>query len=340
LFQPLFNKSLSRAQRGRLLAWNTAMYGVPVGVMGAWFYENVQPGPLRDAIEHGVEDVLLNATLTAATGEKQDVDFSDLSPINAYGLYESLEGMWTSDLLTIVANTPSASLLFGNNPRVAELYKTTTKWVIPATNYEDPELAVKYTDVATAFGNLFSGFSNGAKAIYAMESGQFMSSLGNITDDDVTKMEAKMKLLGFRTHLESGSQQVMQRIYKGQTDAFTQSDVNLWYNELRLHLTRRGISSEDRAELEEVQRILSEGWRIWKYDEPKFRQQMERLVDQDVKNNGVNIYQKVAELAGWDRDALKETRILIGMLPHNEQADMINKQIDVMLKELEEAKDE
>ena len=67
---------------------------------------------------------------------------------------------------------------------------------------------------------------------------------------------------------------------------------------------------------------------------------MERLVDQDVKNNGVNIYQKVAELAGWDRDALKETRILIGMLPHNEQADMVNKQIDVLLKELEEAKDE
>ena len=322
LLQPFFNRNLSRYERLRLFTWNTVMYGVPTGILPAWYYANMPEGPLRDSIEYGLEDVLFNAVATNITGEKQSVDWGDLSPVNAYGVYETIHGIFTTDALGIIANTPSGSLLFGGNPRITEAFKTAARWIVPAWNYEDPELAVKYTDVAVAFGNLFSGVSNTFKMVYALESRKMVSSVGNITDEDVTKWEAMMKMFGMRTHLESGTQEVMNKIYKGQQRAFTKSDVSIWYNELKRMLNRRGIDNMERQELEMMQRIMSEGYRVWQMDERYFQEQFERLIQEDIKKNGTNIYEQIAKMIKMKNN--DEVRKLLNMLPDSEQRQMIN----------------
>ncbi len=333
ILQPLFNRSLSRQQRGQLLAWNTAMYGVPTGgIFGTWFYNNVEEGPTRDALEHGLEDLLLNRVVTATTGEKQSIDWGDLSPVNAYGLYETMHGMFTSDLLNVVAESPSASLLFGNNPRLTNAMQTTARWIVPAWNYEDPELQIKYTDVAIAFANTMSGASNAFKGVYALESNKFRSSLGNVTDEDVTKYEATMKgVFGLRTHDETARQEVMQRIYKGQDKAFTETDVTIWYNELKRMITRRGMNPN---EVDIAQRILSEGYRVFSFDKVEFRNQLHRAIQNDVKNNGINIYEDLRRMANLQNT--EEVRTLVNMLPKTDVRDSINRWIDALEESAED----
>lgn len=336
VLQPLFNRSLSRQERAQLLAWNTVVYGVPTGgIFGTWFYNNVPEGATRDALEFGLEDILLNYVASAVTGEKQSINWGDLAPVNSYGLYETMHGLWTGTALDIVAGAPAGALLFGNNPRLTNAFKTTARWIVPAWNYEDPNLTVKYTDVGIAFANLMSGASNAFKGAYALESRKFVSSLGNVTDEDVTKHEAIMKgLVGLRTHAETGNQEVMQRIYKGQTKLFTTNDVNIWYTELKRTLTRRGMSP---SETEIAQMILSEGYRVFGLDKPEFRLQLGRLIKNDVERNGTNIYLEVAKRAGIQN--VEEVRTLINMLPKNETRDSINMWLDKLDEQYDKLKE-
>ena len=225
--QPLTNRSLTPKQRSQLLAWNTVMYGgVPAGLVHSLMGDTLPEGELKDTLAHGLEHVLINSVASTLTGEKQQVDWGDLNPSDLHGMSDMLLSMWTSGLGGILANSPAGSVLFGQNPRVTNFFSTTARWVHLKDDYNDPELDVKFTDVAIAFANLSSGYSNAFKSRYAFKTGTKISSMGNISDPDVTKFEAAMQFFGFRTEHEEGSRKIREELHGGNT--FTKNDVQLW----------------------------------------------------------------------------------------------------------------
>lgn len=321
ILQPLTNKSLTPRQRGQLLAWNTVMYGVPAGV-AASFTGWIEPGKLKDSIEHGIEYVLLNEVTSAMTGEEQQVDWGDLSPTDLHGMNDFLLSLFTSDLSTMVAESPAGSLLFGANPRIQNLLSTTARWVHLRDDYDDPELDTKYTDVARAAANLFSGYSNAFKSHYAFETGTKISSLGNLTDNDVTEFEAAMQFFGFRTQTEEGSRKINEKLFEGRS--FQDNDVTSWYNDLKRQLARKGMTV---AERDMAQRILTEGMRVFKNDPVKFQDRLYNAIKSDVEQDGYNIFEQIIKQMGWQSksDLLK----LLEELPESPEKstlrDSINK---------------
>lgn len=299
ILQPITNRSLTPRQRAQLAAFNLTMYGVPAGFGASILSNNVEPGPLRDSIEKGVEHVMLNQLATWATGEEQQVHWGDLAPADMHGMSEFAVALITGDIGKVMAESPSASLIMGNSPRVTDLITTTARWAHLKDDYDDPALDVKFTDVSGAFMNLFSGWSNGAKSYYAMKSKQKVSGMGNITDPDITAWEAIVSAAGFRTETEEGVRKAREYIrgVRGNGDApFTDNDVDVWYNQLKRMLGRRGTSVREK-ELD--QRILTEGMRVFADYPLKFQESLITKINNDVMNNGYNIIKDIQRQAGW-----------------------------------------
>lgn len=323
VMQPFMDKSLSTRQRSQLLAWNTVTYGVPTVTL-PYLYSFVEPGPERDLIERGLEHVLLNEVFSQLTGEEQQIDWSDFTPTDVQGMGEFTLALLTGDLSTMVSEAPATGLLFGQNPRVTNLVKTMARWTHLADDYDDPELDTKFSDVATAFLSLSSGFSNGFKAAYAYESKRKMSSLGNLSDEDVTSFEAALQAFGFETLTQTGDRAAKKILYGEST--FNSSDVELWYNELKRQLARRGESVNSNGDL--AQRILTEGLRVFESDPPGFKDELHRLIKRDFERSGTDIF----ELIRRDADMMTKQELLevVDRLAPSPERDRFRAQIETL----------
>ena len=320
MLQMFTNRSLTRTQRAKLITFNTLMYGVPTDAMG-WLYNNMEEGKLRDTLEYGLEDVLLNNLFTSMTGEEQQVDWGDLAPTNAYGLRDFTVGLLTTDLSTLLTESPSGSLFFGDNARLTNAFKTALRWSNVIDDYDDPELQTRFTDVGLAFAETMSGASNAFKSAYAFKNKQKRSSIGSITDSETTRFEAGMQLFGFHTKTESGVREVNEKIFgKG---SFQKSDVRIYWTELKRHLTRRGDTP---LEQDMRERVISEAMRVFKDDPFKFRDELLSLIQKDAYAGDTIVVDNIRRQAGIKSN--EEVRSLINTLPKSDIRDKTNLWID------------
>lgn len=314
--QPLTDKSLTKMQRAQLLGWNTAVYGIPTVILPTAvttaLYDLVgEDSELVPMINDGMLDYMLNGLLTVVSGEQQAISFADFKPTDIYGTANLAASLLTTDLSSLIAEAPAGSLLFGNNPRITNFAKTTAKWVVPALDYNDPENQVNYKDVVKEGASLFSGFSNAFKMQYAIKTNQKRSGLGNITDDDVTDIEAAFQFFGFRTKTEEGVRKAKELIYEG--GEFQESDVQKWYAELKRVLSLKGITPQER---DFHQRVLSEGWAAFEEWEFDARQALLNAVDRDMKKGVYDFaYDIVQNSGGRTPDEVRE---IIMQLPESE----------------------
>ena len=323
MLQPLTNRSLTPRQRAQLLTFNTIMYGVPVGAVSMGLLSLFPEGDVRDSFESGLEGLILNKGFSALTGEEQQIDWSDLTPTDVQGMGEFVAALWTGEFGKMLVESPSGSLFFGQNPRLTNLFRTTARWVNIQDDYDDPELNTNFVDVSLAFANLFSGASNAFKARYAFQTGTKISSLGNLTDADVTKFEATMALFGFRTKTETGTQAVREAIYGDATfNAGPGGDVDLWYGELKRQLARRGMTVQER---DLAQRILTEGMRVFEDEPEKFQERLYNLIKRDYEKDEYNIFEQVMRQQG-----MRTTEDLVKMLdalPESEMREQVRESI-------------
>lgn len=319
LLQPLTNRTLNKKQRATLLAWNTVNFGVPTGLM-TFIYENMKPGVERDILEYGLEDVVLNSVLSAVSGEEQQIDWGDLAPGEWSGMQDFVVALATTAPGDALAKSPAGSLWFGGNPRLTEMFRTTARF-FHLNDYEDPLLETNFVDVSLAFANLFSGASNVFKAKYAYETGKKISSMGNITDPEVTRWEARVTALGFRTKTEEGTRVIMEEIYGD--EKFTSNDVDIYWNNLKRHITRRGQSLQE-AEIGAA--ALREGLRVFDSNMPKFQQMIISKFQSDATRQDYTVVKKLIEYMGVNSKS--DTKNLINKLPDSPHKRELNKMVD------------
>lgn len=318
IMQMFTNRSLTRWQRLKLLGFNTIMYGVPSWIVAQTW---MKPGPERDAIEAGLEDILLNGVAEFITGEEQQVDFSALSPINAYGLYQTVTSMAVTDPWSLIAESPAGSLVFGENARLKEAFRTGARYFNFIDDYNDPENQTKITDVAKTTLQIFSGASNSFKTRYAFEIRQKISANGNVTDEDITVFEAGAQFFGLGTKTETSRNEIYDLLSDGRP--YEKDDVGLWYAELKRHLVRRGMSPQ---EADFQRRVLSEAWRVFKLDEPFARATIQRLIEEDVNRGDFTFHQGLLRQMG--RKEPHEVRELINKLPPSRERNMLLESVD------------
>ncbi len=318
LLQPFTNRSLSKMDRAKLMAFSAAIFGIDatvIGLIAQSFMDDTTPSELKDGIEDGLLHVTLNETLSALSGEDQAIDWGDLAPAEAYGVGNVFMGMLSSDLGEVIASSPGGSLLFGQNPRLTQAFKTGLQYFYPPADYNDPELQTTHEDVLRASLSLFSGFSNAFKARYAFEQRKKLSASGNVSDENVTALEAIFTSLGFQTEDEVSYRQYREELFKGR-EYNAGNDIEQWYRELKSFLARRDMTVREQ---QVGALILSEAWTVFGQDRPGAIKIISKMLERDAQDGDFKIINGLIRAMNYT--TAEDMQKLINKLPAGDVRD-------------------
>lgn len=235
--------------------------------------QSVQDPNAKEALTYGLEGWFLNKALSLATGQKSEIDWSGLSPFNAFGTLDMIHGIFTTNVGEIIANSPSASMFFGSNPRVSKAVGDMARYTNLIDDFQDP---TTFLGVAKDFANISSGMSAGFKAAYLLKTKQKMSSSGNITQENVDSVNAIGAILGFPTETESQLMKIAQNNSKNKKAV--EADFNEWFKTANQHYSNPDLAGDD---LTHTQKMLTEFYRVYGNN----NEDMQRLMDQKLKAN-------------------------------------------------------
>lgn len=286
------NRNYTLAQKIRLGVLDSAMWGVPLIGVGAPFYSMIandlpENEATREIILNGFEDYMLNSAIESVTGVKSDIDFSSLAPNDLHGLGTTIFSMFTTDLGTIIAESPSGQLFFGGNPRITNAMKDAARLM----NY-DPSLHATPTDLSTTaieFSKIASGMSNFFKMKLALEYGQIRNGAGHIVDDNVTSVEALALLWGFSTKDAKKMREMNNQIYNDSKSL--KDDVEKMFKEAERQLSQKDLTPEQvRAQI----KLLNFGALAWK-DIPRAKEIWGNLVKKSAKSKKEILVRRIME---------------------------------------------
>lgn len=271
----LTNRQLTKAEKLRVAAFSAAMYpaaGVMLAnVFGDGFWEGV-PEEVKPILEQGFESAMLNGALTALSGEEVRTDWSSLAPYDA-GMLEHIIELVGSDVGSMFANTPSGQLFLGANPRFTQLGEAVARLVNPYDEYESPN---EFLDVVEGFLSLSSGYNNAEKAAYALKTGQVLDSMGNVSDEHVTRLEAMMLSFGFPTIDQAFSYSLGKKVGDKKKEAKEQAKKI--YQDLRRHV----LQNTDNADFDFQVKAVNEAYRMFP-DADLVRQELMNLIRFDAR---------------------------------------------------------
>lgn len=283
------NRILTPVQKARLVGFNALMYTLPPAAMYSLFGDILPDDPKqRDMVVQGLEGTVLNKLIELSTGDQSRIDFSGLSPVDLYGSMDFIHGLFTTDVGTIVASTPSGQLFFGNNPRLTNFAKSAARYFNLIDDYADP---TSFGAIANDFAKMSSGYSNAFKAAYALKYQQKINTTGGVTDTNVTRPEAIAQVFGFATLDEAQKRYVNDVTYK-KTKAY-EDDVRKWYSDFKKHIANEGLAPDQSTQLTKT---FSEAWRVWGNDDVRARQIIAQELKKDMSNGDARIYQSVLRM--------------------------------------------
>lgn len=274
LLQMSTNRVLKPAERVRLFGYNALAYSLPPAAMysmfGAILPDRSQHPEMHDAFVQGLEFYLFNRALRTISPDT-NIDFSSLSPADAYGVYELIHALLTTEVGQVVAKSPAGSLFFGDNPRFTNFAKSVGKFVNPLD--EDP---VSAGQLFREFASITSGYSNYFRAKMAFENHKMYNAQGIPSDANTTTPEAVARLFGFGTMDEALARHLNEKAYKTREQA--KKDVNLWWKEHSARLFRQGVTSD---ELDYELTLMSQAMRVFK-DSPWAMEEFNSIMEKQI----------------------------------------------------------
>lgn len=273
------HKGLTNSERFRLGALYITTYGLGANYITDMISKIVpENSGLRDAIEGGVFNILLNRTLSSLYGQDVNTDFSDSLRLftvpNFVQFTKDLLGLQFGEMIT---NSPSASLVFGDNPRVTRFVKS----VMRPFTIENGWTPEEFQHVGVTFLNIFSGGSNIWKAKYILEHHKQVGSMGQTIDWESNYVEAILKAGGFATMDEVRYYALNDKTYKA-SQAF-KDDINNFVKETSRRLALEGISNQD---AEYWLKMMAEAQRIYGFDPDANKEIMDQIEFRASINEG------------------------------------------------------
>lgn len=285
-----FNRGIPRSLRWKLGLYSLALFGVG-GIGGSDLYfkyinSHITNDDAKDGVRQGMEGLLFNKSLSLAGGGKSVIDWTGgLSPFNAYGALDLVHSIFTMNVPDMIANSPTASLMFGQNPRITNAVKSFARYTHLIDDYQDPTTLL---EVANNFAKISSGYTALARATYIVNLGKKINTSGTVTQDNISKENAIAIAMGFQTIQDAQRRFVNDSMYRKKQDII--NDTTEWYKQLKLHYLNDKLTGDP---LLNTQRMLNEAHRMGFLDTPLGRQTFTKLVDKDLQDGDARMYNNI-----------------------------------------------
>ena len=325
VLQMLTNRHLSPWRRSVMAGWNLALYGTGITAV-ATMLTNIAPDNEKwvEWVNYGGITLAYNTLATAAYGDKVGMDYRSLSPIDfQHGMYNVIDTFVGDGALSVLANSPAGSMLFGNNPRILTLAKTTARYFNFKDDWQD---GTSFSEVATEAAAMFSGYSHAFKTLYALEYQKKINSLGAVTDDNVNTFEGIMSIFGLPTTRESNKNLIYEKIY-GQyknSDSGLKADVKTWYKDLKRHLFVEGM---DAKSIEHSLAVSNEALRVfYRMDQAESMKILSQEIAKDAAKGDVRMYELILKSSGMGKSVadIRAAAVLLEEPLRTRALDIIN----------------
>lgn len=196
------DRSLSKAERARLVASDLTLWGLPAG-LGTYVanQEGIGNDPiLRQLAEEGLAAMFLNWSFSQISGEQSRIDFSSMSPWDLTGFQDiAMRTMGDQNgLASLITESPAGRILgLGPESRLGMALHTTARMF--STLGEDDLTRTTVVDAVDSWLRLSSGWNNLQEAVLMYQLGKATDKQGRTTDDSVTLPEIAAKVFGFGT---------------------------------------------------------------------------------------------------------------------------------------------
>lgn len=295
--QMVFDRTLTKVEKTKLAAFNLGMYGIPPSAIGyvslaSQMEEMKVPVEYQDAILFGLEEKAFNMAMTALSGEKTNIRFTSISPVDNAGLVEAFEALYTMSPTSLFQNSAFGSLLYGAAPRVTTALRTVDQWWNP-----DPELMVKpeFQAVINRFAEFSSGYSNYRKTKMAFEYGNLHSlHSGNIQDYELSTPEKVALFFGMTTQEAFLNRITRERLRSTKEDF--EADVKTNYSLMKsILIANHGNPERASQELMALSPFLADV----KEDNPvAYAKRFSELAASDMTKTKYDIYTELVQAAG------------------------------------------
>ena len=302
------NRSLTRSEKARLAGYQAVMFGLPVSATYSLFGESlskVESEETRELLVQGLEGYMLNKTLSLITDKPTRTDFSSLAPADMYGSYDFIESIITSDITSILTESPAGQLYFGNNPRITNAFKSVAQYFGWAEDYGEP---VDLIQVAHRFGEISSGYSNLMKAKQAQELSQIRNGM-DVIDTEVGTAEAIWKAFGFAT-IDEGLFWLQKTKNYEDMKEFT-DDVRQYYRDLVKHVSKQ---NRDMSREELSRKMFGTIANQFKGKPERFKEIMLSEMRRDLREGDASLAIGLLRSSGWRTQ--DEIRAMIIALPN------------------------
>lgn len=320
------HKGLSQSERFRL----SALYIMTYGIGANWVTDQVDKiipdnWPGKGLMKDGFFNMTMNKVVGTLFQTEANTDYSDsLRLLQFPDMFKFWQNIASLELGEAMTASPSASLIFGSNPRVSNFIKELVRpFTVPEARTPE-QLEV----VGKGFLNMFSGTSNFLKAQYIMEHEQAMSATGNITDYHSSYVDALAKLAGFSSQDEITGFAFSEKAYR--MSQKPKEDIKKIIDEASRRLAVRGISTQ---ETEYILGMLGEAQRVYKNDPFYLKLFNEQLVYKASRGES-DIFESVLKLAGWSSKSDMQDLLNNSTLDES-QKDTIMRAMNLIDKEAE-----
>jgi len=311
-----FNRALSPNERRRLFAYNALM--LPMNpAMATKVYGDLLPeeGELREALLSGLEGHMLNKALTHMAGEDVRIDWASLGATDMVGQSELILSLFDGNLMDILAATPSGALLFGNNARLTEAFKSVGRFTGAMEDFSDPTTA---TMLIKDIASLSSGMSNYYKAEVLFKEHKRRGVRGDTDETDTPTMSAIAQLFGFRDYDEAVMYQVGSAVYTASNEY--REDIKQYVDELERHAVKLGLDKDSDEWIPRMMSMLVTGLP----DNLQRRDDVYKLIIQRLDSGDTRLFQGLRKLLPTMNPSYSKR--LINALPESpEKKELLNR---------------
>lgn len=234
----LTNRALSPKEKTRLWAYNMLMLPLPTAMVYNMVGDEGLPDDpdLRDLALNGLQGAMLNKLAQLTMGDDTRIDYSSLSALDPYGLYELMGNLVSMDIVEIFSQSPSMSLFAGHNPKVGALIDDLSRMITAPSGEQFKTSVMSFLNMSSGMSN----FSTGAKELYFKDVHDRYSRSGFVTDEDITTLESIAKMFGFGTVQEALNRISKTELYRASQER--QEDIREIARMQHNALARQGVT--------------------------------------------------------------------------------------------------
>ena len=165
----------------------------------------------------------------------------------------------------------------------------------------DKALPVRYSNVVSDVGNMFSGLSHAYKAAHILKYGQKINAYGGVIQDNMNTVQGIAQAFGFVTQDERNMYELMKK--SSELKKTREDDIKQIYKEFARRATQQDMTQD---QMKYTVQVFNAAMSIYEND-PEAQKIFINEMRKSMADGDMRVFETLRRMSGWaDNDEVRE----------------------------------